>query len=206
MLTVHHLGKSQSERIVWLCEELGIPYELKRYAREPVGNAAPVDYKALHWSGTAPVITDGELTLAESGAIIDYIIGRYGQGRLSVSPDSPEFADYLFWFHFVNGSLVPSLLMLAAEGNLAAFIGKRAHRSMEALDAHLADHTWLAGDTFTGADIMIGYPLTTRRQFFLPLDLSPYPNIRAYLKRIGERPAYLRAREKGDPGVPLLLD
>ncbi len=206
MLTVHHLGKSQSERIVWLCEELGIPYELKLYQREAVGNAAPVDYKALHWSGTAPVITDGDITLAESGAIIDYIVGRYGNGRLTVGPDSPEFADYLFWFHFVNGSLVPSLLMLAAEGNLAAFIGRRAHRSFEALDAHLADHTWLAGDTFTGADIMIGYPLTTRRQFFLPLDLSPYPNIRAYLKRIGERPAYLRAREKGDPGIPLHLE
>jgi glutathione S-transferase len=206
MLTVHHLQKSQSERIVWLCEELGIPYVLKRYQREPVGNAAPVDYKALHWSGTAPVITDGDVTLAESGAIIEYVVMRYGDGQLTVAPDSPEFADYLFWFHFVNGSLMPSLLMLAAEGNLAAFIGKRVHRGMDALNAHLADHRWLAGDTFTVADIMIGYPLTTRRQFFMPFDLSPYPNIRAYLKRIGDRPAYRRAMEKGDPNMPLLLD
>ena len=206
MLTVHHLQKSQSERIVWLCEELGISYELKCYQREAVGNAAPVDYKALHWSGTAPVITDGNVTLAESGAIIEYIVKRYGDGRLTVASESPEFADYLFWFHFVNGSLMPSLLMLASEGNLAAFIGKRAHRSMAALDAHLGNHTWLAGETFTVADIMMGYPLTTRRQFFLPFDLSPYPKIRAYLKRIGERPAYRRAMEKGDPGMPLFLD
>lgn len=205
MLIVHHLGKSQSERIVWLCEELDIPYELRRYQREAVGNAAPVDYKALHWSGTAPVITDGPVTLAESGAIIEYIIRRYGDGRLTVAPDDPAFADYLFWFHFVNGSLMPSLLMLAAEGNLAAFIGRRTHRALEALDAHLADHTWLAGDTFTAADIMIGYPLTTRRQFFLPLDLAPYPGIRAYLKRIGERPGYQRAMEKSDPGIVRLL-
>ena len=206
MLTVHHLQKSQSERIVWLCEELGISYELKCYQREAVGNVAPVDYKALHWSGTAPVITDGNVTLAESGAIIEYIVKRYGDGRLTVAPESPEFADYLFWFHFVNGSLMPSLLMLASEGNLAAFIGKRAPRSMEALDAHLGNHQWLAGETFTVADIMMGYPLTTRRQFFLPFDLSPYPKIREYLKRIGERPAYRRAREKGDPGMPLFLD
>jgi glutathione S-transferase len=96
--------------------------------------------------------------------------------------------------------------MLSAEGKLAAFIGQRAYRCMEALNAHVADHSWLAGDTFTVADIMIGYPLTTRRQFFLPFDLSPYPNIRAYLKRIGDRPAYRRAMEKGDPEMPLLLD
>ncbi|MEJ8851212.1 glutathione S-transferase [Variovorax rhizosphaerae] len=205
MLTVHHLEKSQSERIVWLCEELDIPYALKRYQREPVGKAAPADYKALHWSGTAPVITDGKVTLAESGAIIEYIVRRHGDGRLTVPPHSPEYADYLFWFHFVNGSLMPSLMMLAAEGGLAAFIGQRAHRSMAALDAHLADHTWLAGNTFTVADIMIGYPLTTRRQFYLPFDLSPYPGVGAYLQRMGDRPAYRWAMDKGDPGMPLLL-
>src|SRR6185437_15776810 len=99
MLTVHHLGVSQSDRIVWLCEELGIPYEMKKYDREPSGMAPPA-YKALHPSGTAPIITDGDLVLGESGAIIEYIIGRHGGGRLAGTADKANFADYLFWFHF----------------------------------------------------------------------------------------------------------
>ena len=105
MLTVHHLGKSQSERIVWLCEELEIPYELKCYTRDPVTMLAPPDYKALHPIGAAPVITDGDLVLAESGAVVDYIIAKYGNGRLALAPDHPDFAHYLYWFHFANGTL-----------------------------------------------------------------------------------------------------
>ena len=108
MLTVHHLGISQSERIVWLCEELGILYELKRYDRDATTRLAPAEYKALHPMGTAPIVTDGSVVLAESGAIMEYIIGKYGQGRLAVGPDKPNFADYLFWFHFANGSMMPS--------------------------------------------------------------------------------------------------
>src|SRR3954464_5255284 len=100
MLTVHHLGRSQSERIVWLCEELGLDYELKRYERDPVTRLAPPQYKALHPIGTAPVITDGELVLAESGAVIEYILTRYGGGRLSRQPGHPDFANYLYWLHF----------------------------------------------------------------------------------------------------------
>src|SRR5438270_1486422 len=103
MLTVHHLGKSQSERIVWLCEELGIPYELKCYARAPL--LAPPEYKALHPIGAAPVITDGELVLAESGAIVQYITSRYGAGRLALTDGHPHFAAFLYWFHFANGTL-----------------------------------------------------------------------------------------------------
>ena len=103
MLTVHHLGVSQSERIVWLCEELGIDYVLKRYDRVPPGlRPAPPEYKALHPLGTAPIITDGDVVLPESGAIMEYIIGKYGAGRLAVGPDAPNFADYLFWFHFAG--------------------------------------------------------------------------------------------------------
>ena len=104
MLIVHHLGKSQSERIVWLCEELGIPYELKTNARVR-RLLAPADYKALHPIGTAPVITDGDLKLAESGAIVEYIMARYGNGRLALKPDHPDFAPFLYWFHFANGTL-----------------------------------------------------------------------------------------------------
>lgn len=107
MLTVHHLGISQSERIVWLCEELSIPYQLVRYDRDPVTRLAPAEYKALHPFETAPVITDGTVVLSESGAIIEYIVARYGKGRLTVRPDAPNYADYLFWLHFANGSMMP---------------------------------------------------------------------------------------------------
>jgi len=103
MLTVHHLGISQSDRIVWLFEELRIPYELIRYERDPVTRLAPESYKALHPAGTAPVITDGDLVLGESGAIIDYIVARYGNDRLTLSADHPDFAHYLYWYHFANG-------------------------------------------------------------------------------------------------------
>src|SRR4029077_4874005 len=105
MLTVHHLGKSQSERIVWLCEELSIPYELKRYTRDAVTMLAPADYKALHPIGAAPVITDGDLVLAESGAVVEYIMAKYGHGRLTLSSDPREFAQYLSWYHFASGTL-----------------------------------------------------------------------------------------------------
>src|SRR6202012_954865 len=108
MLTVHHLGISQSDRIVWLCEELAIPYRLIRYERDPKTQFAPPEYRALTPFGTAPAITDGDLTLGESGAIIEYIIAKHGAGRLAVTPDRPEFANYLFWFHFANGSFMPS--------------------------------------------------------------------------------------------------
>src|SRR5277367_445471 len=98
MLTVHHLGVSQSERIVWLCEELAIPYTLRRYDRDPTTRMAPADYKAVHPMGIAPVITDGELVLGESGAIVEYVIAKYGNDRLAIGADRPNFADYLFWF------------------------------------------------------------------------------------------------------------
>ena len=111
MLTVHHLGISQSERIVWLCEELGLDYELKRYDRRADNRLAPDDYKALHPMGIAPVITDGELVLGESGAICDYICGKYGGGRLAPGPADADFADHLFWFHWSNGTFMTTLMM-----------------------------------------------------------------------------------------------
>src|ERR1700757_2404604 len=109
MLTVHHLGRSQSERIVWLCEELDIPYELKCYTRDAKTMLAPPDYKALHHIGSAPVITDGDLVLAESGAVVEYIIATYGQGRLALRAGDPTSAQYLYWFHFANGTLRAAL-------------------------------------------------------------------------------------------------
>lgn len=212
MLVVHHLGVSQSERIVWLCEELEIPYELRRYERDPITRLAPADYKAIHPTGSAPVITDGELVLAESGAIVDYIVAKYGQGRLTIRLDSTDFANFLYWVHFANGTLqsgVGRLMMLnrlsLAKNNAILSTAKaRVDRILEMIEARTAAASYLAGDTFTTADIMSVFTLTTMR-YFQPLDLSAYPNIIKYLARVGRRPAYIRAMEKGDPGRALLL-
>lgn len=212
MLTVHHLGKSQSERIVWLCEELAIAYELTRYARDLVTMLAPPDYKALHPTGAAPVITDDELVLAESGAVVDYIIATHGGGRLALKPDHPDFASFLYWFHFANGtlqsqmgrSMILNRLKLAEDNPMLVASRARLDRSFDMVDARVSAAAYLAGDEFTAADIMIGFSLTTMR-YFLPYDLGRCPNIQAYLGRIAARPAYQRAMEKGDPGMALLL-
>jgi glutathione S-transferase len=212
MLTVHHLGKSQSERIVWLCEELEIPYELKRYARDPVTMLAPADYKALHPIGAAPVITDGDLMLAESGAVVEYIIAKYGNGRLALKSDHPDFAPFLYWFHFANGTLQANMgrnmilnrLKLADDNAVFAAIKARVDRNFDLVEARTREADYLAGREFTSADIMMGFSLTTMR-YFLPYDLARCPNIVRYLARIGQRPAYRRAMEKGDPGMVLLL-
>lgn len=198
MITVHHLRASQSERIVWLCEELGIPYELKTYAREPNG-AAPAAYKALHPQGTAPIINDGTLALAETGAIMDYILSRHGGGRLVVSPQASNFPDYLYWLHFGNGFFVPAAMMaivasrVAGENKQAAqgFTGRQelAYRMSE---ERVGKVPYFAGAEFTAADIMMGFPLTTMRAA-TGRALSDSPNLRAYLERIGQRPAYQRA-------------
>ena len=213
MLTIHHLGKSQSERIVWLCEELAIPYTLKLYDRDLATMLAPADYKALHPIGAAPVITEGELVLAESEAIIDYIIARHGRGRLALSADDESFPDYLYWYHFTNGTLQPSIsrnmIIRWAGIDEASLISgamrQRTDTALKMVNQRLTDHPFLAGDVFTAADIMIIFTLTTMR-YFIPLDLASYPGILAYLKRISVRPAYRTAMAKGDPGMPLLLD
>ena len=208
MLVVHHLGISQSDRIVWLCEELGLEYELIRYERDPVTRLAPASYRALHPSGTAPVITDGDLVLAESGAIVEYIARRYGGGRLFVSPDQANFADFLYWFHFANGSMMPAAIiplvaqMAGGGGDVATAFSERLDRNYAMLEERLGAVSWLAGNDFTAADIMIAFPLTTMR-LFAPRDLAPYPNIIAYLARLAARPAFQRAMEKADPGLLL---
>ncbi|UFW46805.1 MULTISPECIES: glutathione S-transferase family protein [Bradyrhizobium] len=212
MLTVHHLGKSQSERIVWLCEELELAYELKRYTRDPVTMLAPPDYKALHPIGAAPVIHDGDLVLAESGAIVDYIMAKHGNGRLALRPDDPDFAQFLYWFHFANGTLQAGMgrlmmlnrLKLADDNPMLAATRARVDRAFDLVDARVRDAEYLAGKAFTAADIMIGFSLTTMR-YFQPYDLQRCPNVVKYLGRVSARPAYRRAMEKGDPGMALLL-
>lgn len=209
MLTVHHLGISQSDRIVWLCEELGIDYTFKRYERDAETKLAPPEYRALHPFGTAPVITDGDLALAESGAIIEYIVAKYGDGKLAIGKDDPAFADYLFWLHFANASMMPAgmvdmvIAMLGAEniGETLDSLRDRGNRAFALVEQHLGAHDYFAGDRFTAADIIMLFPLTTMR-VFVPRDLAPYPNLRAYLQRIGVRPAFQRAMKKADPDLP----
>ena len=213
MLTVHHLGISQSDRIVWLCEELKVPYEMVKYDRAPNG-LAPPEYKALHPAGTAPVITDGDLVLGESGAIIEYIIGKYGAGQLAVTPPPPPisriFADYLFWFHFANASMSAALDDRTdhAHGGRRwrRRAGRRARRTIRSGVRHggkspLDRRRILPTMSSPAADIMMTFGLTTMRMF-VPRDLAPYPNIRAYLQRIGARPAFQTAMAKADPNLP----
>jgi glutathione S-transferase len=212
MITVHHLGVSQSERIVWLCEELGLEYKLQRYDRDPTTRFAPASYKALHPMGIAPVITDGSLVLAESGAIVEYLIGKHGGGRLAVRADQANFADYLYWFHFANGTMMPSEMgsvissTLGGQGGnpIMAMFKERGERAFALVERRLGETPYFAGNELTAADVMMLFPLSTMRAF-AKRDLSTLPNIRAYLKRIGERPAYRNAMAKGDPGMLPIL-
>lgn len=212
MLTVHHLGLGQSERIVWLCEELGIPYHLERHTRDPVTRLAPPSLLALHPLGAAPVIEDEGVLLAESAAIVEYLIARHGGGRLKPRPEDADYVDFLYWFHLANGTLQPAMLrlMMANRAQLPAghpvqaSAQARVDRLMSLLETRLGEVPYLAGQEFTAADIMSVFSLTTMRHF-QPVDLGPYPAVRAYLRRIAQRPAYGRAVARSDPGwVPLL--
>lgn len=211
MLTIHHLGISQSDRIVWLCEELGVEYELKRYQRDPETMMAPAAYRALTPFGTAPVITDGDLVLGESGAILEYIMQIYGEGRLMVRPGEPGYADYLFWYHFANASFMPAVTigLVAAKGGgdpaLVAALSARSERAYQQIEQRLGAAPYFAGENFSAADIIMLFPLTTMRAF-APRDLAPFPNIRAYLQRIGQRPAFRQAMAKADPDFQVPLD
>lgn len=210
MLTVHHLGISQSDRIVWLCEELEIEYEVKRYDRDPVTRLAPPDYVALSPMGTAPVITDGEVVLGESIAIVEWLLETRGQDRLQNPPGSPARADYLFWLHFANSSLMPAAMIdmvtrrTRQENDPASTFVRRLEKAWDLVEARLGETPWLAGDEFTAADVMSVFALTTMRMF-APRDIGGYPNVKAYLQRVAQRPAFQRAMAKADPGfeVPL---
>ncbi|KAI1407718.1 glutathione S-transferase [Hypoxylon sp. FL1857] len=205
-LTVHHLGVSQSDRVVWLCEELGINYELKKYDRSPI--FAPPEYKALHPLGSAPVIEDGSLKIAESGACVEYILQTHGNGKFGVIPGHKDYAEYLYWFHFANGTLQPALLLnlslsrtgLGEGHDMIKRYDARRKQILEFMDQRLSKVLWLAGEQFTAADIMNVCCLTTMR-CFIQYNLGAYPNILTYLKRIAARDGYRRAMEKGDPNL-----
>lgn len=210
-LTIHHLQASQSERLPWLCEELQIPYTLTCYQRAPI--FAPPALAALNPLGQAPIIQDGALTLTESAACVEYIIHVHGQDRLALPASHKNYPDYLYWFHFANGTLQPNILMLLLEqqqqqsspsSDGAARRTERFGNLLAHMNARLTSNKWLAGEEFTAADIMTVFSLTTMRLFY-PLDLTPYEGILRYLARAVKRDGYVKAREKADPQLELMV-
>jgi glutathione S-transferase len=214
-IVVHHLGISQSERILWLLEELELPYELVKHTRDPV--LSPESLKSVpgNKTGSSPFIVDTEtsVTLSESGAIVEYIIQRYGDARLALTArDDPRvFADYLFWFHYANGSLQPAMISSMFTGHLPdsdrmkGFASQRLEAAFRLVDNRLSENKWLAGNAFTAADIMTVYIVSTQRYFGPRVSLAAYKNILRWLQDCGDRPAYKRAMEKGDPEMQTLL-
>ena len=199
MLIIHHLGVSQSERVVWLMEELGLPYEIIWHRRGADG-FAPASYLALHPAATAPVIQDGDRTLCESAAILEYVCHKYAGGRLTVSPDQPNFYDYVYWMHFNNNILGLLFTRLAlrgqTEGRMAGFVQRREGGYARMLEQTLAASAYLAGPEFTCADIMVMYGLTSPRIFGGRDDLQ---NVRSYVERVSKRPAYIKAMQLAGP-------
>ncbi|MEO1648201.1 MAG: glutathione S-transferase [Pseudomonadota bacterium] len=210
MLTIHHLRISQSERIVWLCEELGLEYDLKLYNRDPETRLAPPELKALHPMQIAPLIEDGDVLLGESGAIVEYIVGKYAPDtELVPGPDHPDFADHLYWFHFANATFMTNGMMQIAVSftgaEMPAPMMNRVNNAWAQIERRLGEADYFGGSQLTTADIMMVFQLTTSRAFReQPIDDKP--NLQAYLKRIGGREAYQRAMAKAEPGFPPKLD
>jgi glutathione S-transferase len=203
MLTIHHLGVSQSDRVVWLMEELGLPYKLVWYKRGADG-LMPPEYVALHPAATAPVVTDGDKVLAESAAILEYICHRYAGDKLTVAPSQPNYYDYVYWMHFNNNvqGLFFAKLAAGSEGEERArkFIKRREDGYYHHLNARLGEWPYLAGPEFSCADIMVTFNLT-ELALFGGRGIDDLPNVRAYVERIGKRPAYAKAMKLAGPGA-----
>jgi len=200
MLTVYHLEKSRSERILWLLEELGVPYHLERFARDATGRASEA-YRKVHPLGKSPAIRDGDVVLAESGAIVEYLLERYGEGRLAPAPGSPARARYLYWFHSAEGTamlwiVVSIILGMAGDATapLRSVLGGEIDRFFDYMEAELGDGPYLTGESFSAADVMMGYVADVADERG---HLVNHPKLRAYLTRLRERPAYRRAKQHG---------
>jgi glutathione S-transferase len=198
MLTIYHLEQSRSGRIVWLAEELGLDYKVETFRRPPQA-LPPPEYQALHPLGRSPIIRDGDLVLAESVAIFEYLLGRHDDGKLVPEPSSPQYPDYLFWLHFAEGSLSPHHLTLWVMDRAGARGSPMWEMMLASLakdiayaDSVLARQNYLAGHDFTACDIMMCLALTAPKQF--AESLPPHPNVDAYLRGLGERPAYRKTR------------
>jgi len=216
MIVVHHLNNSRSQRILWLLEELGLPYEIKHYQRDAKTMLAPPELRAVHPLGKSPVISDGDLTIAESGAIVDYLASRYGNGILIPKANTPEHLRYTYWLHFAEGSAMsPLLLKLVFDriesGPMPFFIrpvargiAQRAknwivlpniERILNFLEAELGRSAWFAGAEFSAADVLMSFPLEAAS---VRAGLNETrPRLWAFLKTVHARPAYLRALERG---------
>lgn len=219
MIRVHHLNNSRSQRILWLLEELGLPYEVVRYQRDAKTMLAPPELRAVHPLGKSPVITDDNITVAESGAIIEYLVERYGQGRLQPALGTPERLRYTYWLHFAEGSAMPPLLLKLvfsflpkspalpallrplvrkiSEGAQKSFIDPQILQQLNYFEAELGRHEWFAGDTFSAADIQMSFPLEAAAARG-GLD-KKWPKVSAFLQKIHDRRAYQRALEQGGP-------
>jgi len=201
MIVVHHLNESRSQRVLWLLEELGVPYEIRHYARDAVTRLAPPELKAVHPLGKSPVLQDGGQTLIESGAIIDYLIRHHGGAQLQPAQPSAEFEAYNQWLHYAEGSAMLPLLLKLYVGRLGeagAPLGPR-------IDSELANHLgfvdralqgreWLVGDALTGADIQMSFVGEAARGL-----RRDYPALDAWVRRFQQRPAYRRALARGGP-------
>ena len=201
MITVHHLNESRSQRILWLLEELGLPNDIRHYRRDATTRLAPPELKAVHPLGKSPVIEDGGMTLIESGAIVDYLIRRYGGARLRPAADSPDFEAYQQWLHYAEGSaMLPLLLKL-----YVSRLGEAGAPLQPRIDGELANHLgfvdralqgreWLVGNTFSGADVQMSFVGEAARGL-----RASYPAMDAWVRRFQQRPAYRRALERGGP-------
>jgi glutathione S-transferase len=214
MITVHHLTNSRSQRILWLLEELGLPYEITHYQRDPSTQLAPPELKTVHRLGKSPVITDGQRTLAESGAIVEYIVSEYGQGRLIPATGTDERWRYTYWLHFAEGTAMPPLVMTLLFGEIPkrmpallrpigrmidtgvqkGFLRPTMEAQLALMQDALADGGWFAGSVFTAADIMMSFPLETANFHF---GLTSHPLLMDWLQRIHHRPAYQAALKTG---------
>ncbi|KZL05473.1 Glutathione S-transferase GST-6.0 [Pseudovibrio axinellae] len=220
MITVHNLENSQSFRVIWLLEELGVPYEIRQYKRDPETGLAPVDYRGLHPIGTSPTISDGELVLAETNAIIDYILDKHPSATMRPEAGTPERVRYLFWFHAVPGSFTPLLtdslifnmmdskspffirpLVSLITGKVrASFLEPRLERLFAYIEEELGHSEWIAGSNLTAADTLLGHALILSEVRIGFGDR--FPRIKAYLKRVRERPAFLSALERSGGFTP----
>ena len=214
MITVHHLNNSRSQRVLWLLEELALPYEIVKYERDPKTLLAPASLRAIHPLGKSPVITDGDATLAESGAILEYLVETYGKCALAPAPGTPAYRDYRYFMHYAEGSLMPFLVMKlvfnkirtdapllvrpiakAIAGQVGRqFLDPNLASHLSFLADYLAKHAWFAGDAFSAADVQMSFVGEVLGAFGR---LDAYPNIKAWVKRFQARPAYKAALEKG---------
>ncbi len=218
MLTVHHLNNSRSQRVLWLLEELAVPYEVVRYERDAVTSRAPESLRKVHPLGRSPVVTEDGLTIAESGAILEYIVERHGAGRMIPPPGTPERLQYRYWLHFAEGSAMPPLLLKLIFQRIASapmpffvkpiargiaakvregFIDPTLRDQLDYIEAELSRRPWFAGDDITAADVQMSFPLQVAMA--RASAGTPRPGITAFLARIEARPAYQRALARGGP-------